>query len=102
MPRIDELIDRNHRMLNHQAAQVWDIASLRTWIENTACLARDEAAYLSADEDLLCIAMQTDSLLVRLELLLERILIWGWECVGRVSISPPCRHIFRSDCDDSV
>jgi hypothetical protein len=74
-------------MLNYQAAQPRDTASLRNWIENTACLARDETAYLGSDEDLFCIAMQSDSLLVRLELLLERLLIFWCECVGRVSIS---------------
>jgi hypothetical protein len=86
-------------MLNHQIAQPRDTASLRNWIENTACLARDETAYLDFGEDLLCIAMQSDGFLVRLELLLERLLIFWCECVGRVSISSPCYHIFRCNYD---
>lgn len=60
---------------------------MRNWIENTGCLAREETAYLDSDEDLLCVAIQSESLLVRLELLLERLLIFWCEYVGRVSRS---------------
>lgn len=76
-------------MLNYQTAQPQDVASLRNWTENTACIARDEVAFLGADEDLICVDAQTDSFLVRLELLLESALVWGLGCVGRVSTSSP-------------
>jgi hypothetical protein len=76
-------------MVNYQSPQPRDTANLRNWIENTGCLAREETAYLGSDDDLLCVAIQSESLLVRLELLLERLWIFWCEYVGRVSRSFP-------------
>lgn len=78
----DELVDRNHQMLNHTAPQPLNVVSLRNWTKNTGNPARSETAYLDASDDLLCVATGTDSFLTRVELLLERAIIWGWECVG--------------------
>ena len=79
-------------MLNHESAQPSNVDSLRNWIQTTGCLSRDETAYLGAEDDLLCVATQTDTFLLRLELLLDRALISGWRSFSRVSIFllPPC------------
>jgi hypothetical protein len=83
-------------MLNHESAQPLNVASLRNWIQTTGCLSRDETAYLSAEEDLLCVATQTDTFLLRLELLIERALISGWSSFGQVCMSFPYPAVLRS------
>jgi len=75
-------------MLNHESAQPINVASLQNWIQTTGCLSRGETEYLDAEEDLFCVATQTDTFVLRLELLVERVLVSGWTSLGRVSISP--------------
>ncbi|KAH8589139.1 hypothetical protein B0O99DRAFT_637335 [Bisporella sp. PMI_857] len=87
----DELIERNHRMLNHESAQPLNVASLQNWVQSTGCLSRDETAYLGAEEDLICVAAQTDTFLVRLELLLERALLSCWSGFAGCFRSPISR-----------
>ncbi len=82
----DELLERNHRVLKYESPQSSDLASLRNWTESTGSLARDELEYLDKDNDLLCLATQPDSFLVRLELLLEKAVIWAAELLGRVRV----------------
>ncbi|KAK3343400.1 hypothetical protein B0T25DRAFT_554244 [Lasiosphaeria hispida] len=78
----DELLERNHRVLKYEAAQRWNLASLQNWTEATGSVARAELAYLDKADDLLCLATQTDDILVCLELLLERAVIWVAELFG--------------------
>ncbi|KAJ6436541.1 hypothetical protein O9K51_10907 [Purpureocillium lavendulum] len=70
-----------------EAARLWIILDeIADALKDYGSVARDEVAYLDTDDDLLCAATGTDSFLTRVELFLERVMIWGWECVGRVSI----------------
>lgn len=81
----DELLERNHRVLKYKTPQRQNLASLQNWTEATGSVARAELAYLDKADDLLCLATQTDDVLVRLELLLERAVIWVAELFGMVS-----------------
>jgi len=74
-------------MLNYEPAEPLNILSLQNWVKTTGCLARDETEYLNAKDDLLCVAAHSDTFLVRLELLLERAIVFGWSSFGQVCIS---------------
>ena len=80
----DELLERNHRALKYEAPQRLNLASLQNWTEATGSLARAEIAYLDNADDLICLATQTDEILVRVELFLERVVIWATELFGMV------------------
>ncbi|KAK0716306.1 hypothetical protein B0H67DRAFT_582828 [Lasiosphaeris hirsuta] len=79
----DELLERNHRVLKYETPQHSNLASLQNWTEATGSLARAELAYLGNADDLLCLATQTDNILVHLELLLERAIIWAAGLFGK-------------------
>ncbi|KAJ4394316.1 hypothetical protein N0V93_003533 [Gnomoniopsis smithogilvyi] len=49
----DTLLERHEKMVVRSPGKSRDITSLKNWTENTACIARDETAYLSCKEDLL-------------------------------------------------
>lgn len=73
--RTDELMERNHRVLQHASPQTSNLTSVQNWTETTGSLGRSEVTFLGKIEDLLCTARQTDAFLVRLELPLETALI---------------------------
>jgi hypothetical protein len=84
---LDELVERNCRMLNYDTAHRLNVTSLRNWVETTGALSRDETVYLDAGEDLFCTATQADTFLSRIELLVEKALMCGSHYLGRVSAS---------------
>ncbi|KAE9378767.1 hypothetical protein N431DRAFT_499509 [Stipitochalara longipes BDJ] len=71
----DALVERNHRMLNFEAAKPRDVLSLQSWVNGNACLARDETRYLTFDKELLSISSPNDDTVSRLECWVEDILI---------------------------
>lgn len=54
-------------MLELKQAQRRDVRSLQNWLEGTACLAREETAYLAHDKELVTLAPTGDSALTQLE-----------------------------------
>jgi len=68
---IDDFVQSCDKMLSYSSPQLRDVTSLENWIERTACLARDETAYLARKDDLLSITTPNDDLLVGLEQLCE-------------------------------
>lgn len=74
-------------MLGYVAPQQRDVISLRNWIDSNGCIAREETAYLNATEnDLLCVAPQTDGPLIQVELFLQTIIIFFCDILGTVRI----------------
>ncbi|KAE9363029.1 hypothetical protein N431DRAFT_357402, partial [Stipitochalara longipes BDJ] len=71
----DALVERNHRMLNLDAAKPRDVLSLQNWVNGNACLAREETTYLSFCKELLSIATPDDDTVARLETWVEDNLI---------------------------
>jgi len=67
----DALIERNHRVLNFDAAQRRDVLNLHRWVDGNGCIARAETAYLAHCEDLFRVASSGDSLVAWLEALVE-------------------------------
>lgn len=63
----DQFTERTHRMLELKQAQRRDVRSLQNWLEGTACLAREETAYLAHDKELVTLAPTGDSALTQLE-----------------------------------
>ncbi|KAE9378749.1 hypothetical protein N431DRAFT_363410 [Stipitochalara longipes BDJ] len=78
---IDELVERNSKILSYQAPKRGDIKSLKNWVENSANLATDETAYLSKP-DLLCVEPVSDGPLVLVESVLESVVI-SFYCLFR-------------------
>ena len=82
---IDTLVERNHRMLNFEAAKPRDVLSLQNWVNGNACLARDETTYLTFCKELLSISSPNDDTVSRLECWVEDALIRvykGFRAVG--------------------
>jgi hypothetical protein len=92
------MVERNYKILAHEGARQQDITSLENWVEGTGCLSREETRYLAANDDLLCAATTNDRLLVRLELLLESIIISCCTCIGKVSVQR-LHLLLVDDCD---
>lgn len=72
---VDALIERNHRILGLEAASPRDVSNLRNWVDGNACLARQETAYLTRDEDLLTVAPSRDRSVMNVEAWVEDCLI---------------------------
>jgi hypothetical protein len=68
---IDQLSERTHRMLSYGRAQKRDIKSLQNWLDGTGCLAREEMAYLTHQEELASLAPVTDNAITQLEAWVE-------------------------------
>lgn len=77
MNSLDALIERNHRVLNFEAANARDVSSLQNWVDGNACLARQETAYLTHHDDLLSTASPKDQSVTRFEAWVEDALIWS-------------------------
>ena len=53
-------------MLGFESARSRDVLSLQNWVNGNACLAREEAAYLTHCKDLLSIAPSGDDAVTQL------------------------------------
>jgi hypothetical protein len=71
-------------MLSYKSPQSRDVASLENWITRTACLARDETAYLDKTHDLLSVTSPVDDTLVVLEQYCENVVIAIFKWLKRV------------------
>ena len=67
----DALVQRNQRMLDYRPAPARAVLNLIEWTRNTACIARDETAYLDRVGDLITVATPSDDALERVEEALE-------------------------------
>ncbi|KAK4690873.1 hypothetical protein P7C71_g6014, partial [Lecanoromycetidae sp. Uapishka_2] len=85
----DTLVERSHRISSLESAKQRDIASLRNWIAGTACVAREETAYLSHPSDLINISSPKDHASDRLETLLEESLMRFWKGFRGVVVRLP-------------
>lgn len=81
---IDSLVDSNRRTLALENARGRDISNLEHWVDSTACLARQETAYLAKGEDLMAVASPADGALNTLEGPIEDLLIWAAEKLKKV------------------
>jgi hypothetical protein len=70
---VDDLIERNRRILNSQNASCRDVSSLQNWVAGNACLARADSAYLTR-KDLFSMA-EHDGAIARVEGLVEDFMI---------------------------
>ncbi|KAF2195567.1 hypothetical protein K469DRAFT_649652 [Zopfia rhizophila CBS 207.26] len=71
LTRYDALVERNHKMLSYRAAGLRHVVSLQNWVNNNACLARAETAYLTYSNDLLSVAPSHDGASERMEAWVE-------------------------------
>lgn len=67
----DALVERNHRILSHEAAKSRDIGSLQRWVSGNAYLASEESEYLMHAQDLMFLGTDYDSVVTRMESLVE-------------------------------
>jgi len=68
---IDNLIERNHRILSLEEARPRNTSNLRNWINGNGCLAREETAYLERSDELAGVASTDDTVITWLETLVE-------------------------------
>ena len=80
----DDFVERCYTMLSYTSPRERDVRSLENWIERTACLARDETAYLTKRNDLLSITTPIDNTLVGLEQFCENMIIVVYKWFKRV------------------
>ena len=73
--KIDQFAERTNRMLSFGPAQRRDVESLQNWLDGTGCLAREEAAYLAHQRDLVSLAPVADNAVMQLETWVEDKLI---------------------------
>jgi len=82
---LDELVDRNERVLQRGAVGERTINNLKTWLDDAACVASAETEYLDFD-DLMTIGPSTvEGVPDLLCNPLEDVLIWTLRRLGRVS-----------------
>ncbi|KAH7304139.1 hypothetical protein B0I35DRAFT_363654, partial [Stachybotrys elegans] len=63
----DGFIEGTRRALGLPLAKQRDVESLRNWVDNTGCVARDESKYLQHKGDLVSLATTTDNALDQIE-----------------------------------
>ena len=81
----DDLIERTRKALKRDNASTHSIGNLKNWLDDSACLARDETDYLSQAEDLMAIASTADDKIPSLlQRSIEDSIIWAAEVVGKV------------------
>lgn len=81
---IDELIERNCRMLGREAALPREVANLTNWVNGTGCIARAETAYLACGKDLARVTTAEDVPLFWLEIIAGNVLVLFRKCFFRV------------------
>jgi hypothetical protein len=72
-------------MLKFNAAKPRDILSLQNWVNGSACLAREETAYLTRGDDLFCSASPNESCIKATEDWLEDNIIHFYKGFRKVS-----------------
>jgi hypothetical protein len=73
------------QMLKFNAAKPRDILSLQNWVNGSACLAREETAYLTRGDDLFCSASPNESCIKATENWLEDNIIHFYKGFRKVS-----------------
>lgn len=68
-------MERTRRIFSLDPAKPRDIRSLQNWLNGTGCIAREETAYLTHDQELVSLAVSGDSALQQLEVWVEDKLI---------------------------
>jgi hypothetical protein len=63
----DALVERNNKVLSYGAAKSRHVLSLQNWVDNNACIARAETAYLTHCNELLSVAPLHDGATEQLE-----------------------------------
>lgn len=53
-------------MLRFEAAALLDVSSLQNWVNGNGCMAREETAFLTCCNDLLCLAPAGDDAVAQL------------------------------------
>ncbi|KAI0023063.1 hypothetical protein F4780DRAFT_125743 [Xylariomycetidae sp. FL0641] len=75
----DHFIKRTQRVLSFPSAEGRDVASVQNWVSGTGCMAREETAYLSQQDELVSLAPVVDSAVLRFETWVEDKLIRHFE-----------------------
>jgi hypothetical protein len=73
-------------MLSHEPAKPRDVLSLQNWVNDNACLARDETEYLTHCSELISVASPGDGTAERLEAWIESKLVYFSRVFGKVWI----------------
>ncbi|RDA84140.1 hypothetical protein CP532_0115, partial [Ophiocordyceps camponoti-leonardi (nom. inval.)] len=84
----DEFVERTYRLLSFPPAHQRDVESLQNWLSGTGCVARDETAYLSHNEELMSLAPEDDSALLGIETWVEDKLIRFFRGFRNVRVPP--------------
>jgi hypothetical protein len=84
MKEIDELIERNHKVLSFEAARPQAISNLQNWVSGNGCIAREETAYLDYSRELLGVASPDDTVMIGLETVVENCLNRLCQCFNQV------------------
>lgn len=71
----DQFVERTHKTLAYEKASRRDAISLRNWLSNTRCVARDECNYITHEKELFSVSMVKDSAMLRFEAWVEDKLI---------------------------
>ncbi|KAI1204900.1 uncharacterized protein F4807DRAFT_445525 [Annulohypoxylon truncatum] len=79
----DQLIEHTNRILNLQLTERRDIESLQNWVDATGCLSKDETAYLSYPNELVCLVPVLDSVARQFETWVEDKLVRYLHCFRR-------------------
>jgi hypothetical protein len=85
MKDIDDLIERNHRILSFEAARPRAILNLQNWVNGNGCIAREETAYLDHSKELLGVASPDETVMIGLETMVEDCLARLCQCFNKVS-----------------
>jgi hypothetical protein len=83
---LDDLIEAHSRILNARSADTREVFSLQNWVAGNGCLARTDYAYLS-HKDLFSV-VEEDSVLARVESLVEDIMIQYFSTIYKVCHTP--------------
>lgn len=81
---IDDMIERSRRMTSLPKPRLREIENLRRWIRGTACLGRQETAYLDVEHDLVNLTGTPDSAISYGESVVEDCTAWFDQSFGKV------------------
>ncbi|KAF8862660.1 hypothetical protein BDZ45DRAFT_584922 [Acephala macrosclerotiorum] len=66
----DDFVKRCREVLEAPEAKAHHVKSIQTWVNGTACLSREETAFLAQKQDLMAVARPVDSVLSRVQVIL--------------------------------
>ena len=88
-PASDGMLEQNHRALSLPESNERDIQSLRSWVQGTSSLARQETSYLERYDDLVNLTGSADNAVTRVGSIVEDCAFWLDTRLRRVRANRP-------------